>query len=752
LPGVTSWKGLITGQQTHPAMTRTEQAYVQIDQVGRFTAAAGCAIYEGGAWPAKWNYSYFTGEPTINLVHHQFVRPDGVSYTTQKEPGREETEFIRSTDLWFRPIETRVGPDGALYIVDFYNQAVIHNDTRGPQHSPSNAAIRPDRDHYFGRIWRVQHREATPLAVPTLDRNDAAALLHAIQTSPNATVKQTAWRLLRENHATDPRLAQVSKPMGSPAEALYHASRDAASPAQRATVLTAFADAKDSWTKSALIAAATDHATDFVVDALASDRRGGLTEFVTAVMPATRAGDEHRLLHAVANADSQATPLKVAVLRHLGELRGRSVSMDATTVRALQTLLKDPVTAAATLPLIAKWDTANTLAADAATSAAQLRRELTGANSPDERRAEIVRSFLSVPAHRAETLRLTSTLLEEPGHPEALREKLLVVLGEDGGPDVAPLMVSALVRSPSTAFFDQVVKRAEPSLALIAALRQGRITVAALGTGNVARLRTHPNLQVAQQASAFLETSTAQTQQKSELIAALTPEVQKTGDINKGRELFAVACATCHKFDTLGQKDVGPPLTGMGAHGPAELLVHIIDPNREVDPSFWQWNVTTKKGDNVVGVIANENATTLTLRHAGGDVEVSKADIVTQENTRRSLMPEGFEGLGAEPLRDLLAFMCAQEQNFRVIDLRVAYTADSRRGAFAREDARGETLSLKSFGNVTVQGVPFFIMDPAKSPKGANFIALKGGASRSDHSTDFPQRVEIPVNATAASL
>ncbi|HUR57728.1 MAG TPA: PVC-type heme-binding CxxCH protein, partial [Opitutaceae bacterium] len=160
LPGVTSWKGMIAGQKTYPLMTWPEQAYVQIDQVGNFTAAAGCAIYEGGAWPAKWNYSYFTTEPTLNIVHHEFVRPEGASYTVAKEAGREQTEFIRSRDLWFRPIENRVGPDGALYLVDFYNQAVIHNDTRGPQHSPANAAVRPDRDHYFSRIWRVQHKEA----------------------------------------------------------------------------------------------------------------------------------------------------------------------------------------------------------------------------------------------------------------------------------------------------------------------------------------------------------------------------------------------------------------------------------------------------------------------------------------------------------------------------------------------------------------------------------------------------------------
>ncbi len=154
-------------------MTWEQAAYKQIDFVGSYTAASGCAIYEGGAWPEKWNYSYFTGEPTINIVSHYFVKPDGVTYTAGKEKGREETEFIRSKDLWFRPIETRVGPDGALYVIDFYNQAVIHNDTRGPLHGPANAAVRPDRDHYFGRIWRIQHKEAKEIAVPVIDIDHA---------------------------------------------------------------------------------------------------------------------------------------------------------------------------------------------------------------------------------------------------------------------------------------------------------------------------------------------------------------------------------------------------------------------------------------------------------------------------------------------------------------------------------------------------------------------------------------------------
>jgi hypothetical protein len=68
LPGVMGTNGMLPHEPTYPAMHWEQQAYVQIDQVGSYTAAAGCAIYEGGAWPAKWNYSYFTGEPTLNIV------------------------------------------------------------------------------------------------------------------------------------------------------------------------------------------------------------------------------------------------------------------------------------------------------------------------------------------------------------------------------------------------------------------------------------------------------------------------------------------------------------------------------------------------------------------------------------------------------------------------------------------------------------------------------------------------------------
>src|SRR5262249_50268271 len=157
----------------------------------------GCCIYNGGAWPAQFEGSGFLSEPTVNVVHNDWLQPSGATFVAGKESGREMTEFITSSDLMFRPIHTRVGPDGALYLVDFYNQAVVHNDPRGPPHGARNAATRPDRNHDFGRIWRIQHKQAKSLPPWTLDSGNPENLV-AMLAHPNGWVRGTAQRLLQE--------------------------------------------------------------------------------------------------------------------------------------------------------------------------------------------------------------------------------------------------------------------------------------------------------------------------------------------------------------------------------------------------------------------------------------------------------------------------------------------------------------------------------------------------------------------------
>jgi putative membrane-bound dehydrogenase-like protein len=657
IPNTTSAKGMISGQRTYPLMTWPEQAYVQIDQVGRFTAAAGCAIYDGGAWPERWKRAYFTGEPTLNIVHQQFLRPDGVSYTTEKEAGREETEFMRSRDLWFRPIETRVGPDGALYVIDFYNQAVIHNDTRGPVHGPANAAVRPDRDHYFARIWRVQHKQARRLEMPALDRRDLPGLVRAMETSPNAHVRQTAWRLAQENFASDARLAQVRRPMGTPVLALYERSRMAKTAAERAAVLDGFAAATDDWTRSALIAAAADQAAAYVTQSFSYARPEAVVELVLGVLPAALPAAAEPLLVAAAGAKPAAALLKVMVLNATGRLDAPAGPVTPAALGALRTLLADADTTAAVLPVIAKWDTAGTLRTAADARGRALLAELGSAATTDNRRIDIAASLLAVPALRAEALAAIAPRLTDPALAPPSRARLIATLGDAAGADTDAVLIAAVAASTSEPIVVQLLRRPESARALVAALRRGAITTADLGPANVGRLRNHPNKQVATEATAYLDSAASAARARADVIAALLPDVEKPGNAAKGRELFTSTCSACHKLGDIGASQVGPPLDGMGAHPRAELLTQILDPNREVDPSFFQVNVTTRSGETMAGTVASENAASLTLRNPAGDVEVRKDDIVTRETTRRSLMPEGLEALGGDALRDILTFL-----------------------------------------------------------------------------------------------
>ena len=149
--------------------------------------------------------------------------------------------------------------------------------------------------------------------------------------------------------------------------------------------------------------------------------------------------------------------------------------------------------------------------------------------------------------------------------------------------------------------------------------------------------------------------------------------------------------------------------------------------------------------------VSQRNQASLTLRNQTGEFEIRKEDIQSRENTHRSLMPEGFEALPPDILRDILAYICSTETRFRIVSLTNAYTADSRRGLFNSEEATNDTVHFSKFGNVTAEGVPYYIQDAAKSQNGANLIVLKGGGKNSA-AHEFPQKVEIAMNVPARRL
>ncbi len=165
--------------------------YQMLTNAGEFTSACGLTVYLGGAFPWAEKTSLIA-EPTHNLVHRDVWSQAGATFSARRD--REGVEFLASTDAWFRPVNFEVGPDGALYMVDYYRPIIEHPEwtSEHVHHSP-NLYQGSDR----GRIYRmVPVASAPPLPrgvrLGTASEEDLVKQLE----SPNLWRRRTAQRLL----------------------------------------------------------------------------------------------------------------------------------------------------------------------------------------------------------------------------------------------------------------------------------------------------------------------------------------------------------------------------------------------------------------------------------------------------------------------------------------------------------------------------------------------------------------------------
>jgi len=825
--GLKSFLNIIEENKIYPAFDEKRQPYVQIDWVGAWTAAAGATIYDGGAWPSKWapedRYSFFMGEATRQLFHHEFLDPQGATYQGRKEEGRKQTEFFASTDYWFRPIHSRVGPDGALYVVDFYNQIAVHNDTRGPAHGARNAATRPDRDHHFTRLWRVQHKEAKALPPYTLKAQDPGTLVTML-AHPNGWVRSTANRLLYETQPTTvtPALTELLKTSPSRygrIQALYtlnnlgrlddplllvalkdsdgavrkNAARAAmersevggeavqaiqallTDPDGRAkinalmalgsllptretadAIVAIWPSLKDPWLESAAVGAAARDPLLFLQAAMASKDPALVAGYVPhlARLVALQAdGDKAaKFVALLGSSPARTDGLKqVALDSFSANLKaGIKPTASSSVTTSLRYLLASERTAGSVLPLVARWDTEGKLTLAVKPAVARAETQLANSSLSDEVRGQVAANLVGVRNLDASIIPAVAALLGSDASP-ALQKRVVDALGSQS--DSAIALVAAFPKLPPEVVesaFGQIVKRAETTAAFVSLLEAKQVDLLKLGPARQHRLRTHPDVAVAKRANTVIDDLKGpEAKQKDSMVAQLSPEVVKPGNIENGKQLYTANCAGCHVFKTEG-RNLAPNLTGMGAHGPVDLLVHIVDPNRLVEPNFVSTLIETKDDQSYDGVIERENAQEVVLRNATGDYTLRTADIKSRSSSGRSLMPEGFDQLGGDGLRDLLAYLCADENRFRMLDLTSAFTANNSRGLYNSPDNVDETVLFRSYGLKRVDDIPFDVVSPQKAV--ANVVVLKGGAPESWSRKNLPLKVEVKVGVPASKL
>jgi putative membrane-bound dehydrogenase-like protein len=193
---------------------------LQVDQFGNYTAGAGKEIYTARSFPREyWNRTSFVAEPTGHVIGMFDITDNGSSF---REKNR--WSFMASRDAWAAPVQMKVGPDGALWVSDFYTLVAQHNPTPDSNVYKANGNLRsccrtgrgaayetPNRDKLHGRIYRIMYDSARPTPTARLDNATPAQLVAALKNE-NMFWRLTAQRLLvdRGNRDVLPALIRLA--------------------------------------------------------------------------------------------------------------------------------------------------------------------------------------------------------------------------------------------------------------------------------------------------------------------------------------------------------------------------------------------------------------------------------------------------------------------------------------------------------------------------------------------------------------
>ncbi|MFD1143758.1 PVC-type heme-binding CxxCH protein [Larkinella insperata] len=188
---------------------------------GLTTSSSGITAYTGGAFPEPFNTNaVFVTESVSNLVHVDLLKDKGASFVASRH--HDNKEFLASTDSWFRPVNMYVGPDGALYVLDYYRQIIEHPEWMSDE-AIQAGGLYNGKDK--GRIYRI-----TPKGTKRADWTAGLKLGDATNeelveklTHPNQWWRMHAQRLLVDQHdaATVPALETMAKHPTSPLGRLH---------------------------------------------------------------------------------------------------------------------------------------------------------------------------------------------------------------------------------------------------------------------------------------------------------------------------------------------------------------------------------------------------------------------------------------------------------------------------------------------------------------------------------------------------
>ena len=670
----------------------------------RATSACGPGIYRDQLLGAEYSGNAFYCEPVHNLVTRLVLEAKGATFTGRRAKGEEGKEFLASTDNWFRPVQVRTGPDGALWVVDMYRYVVEHPRWITAERMRT-LDVRAGDDR--GRIYRVVPKGAKSPAHALADMSKlSSAELAQRMESTNGTVRDIVHRELvhRKDSAALPFLRGLASKSGNPAvrlqamwaieglggmneELLLAALKDAHAGVRRAAVQLS----EDRLEKSAAL---LDAVSELVLDADAAVRyQVALSAWHMPETPAAallqhlvhEAATDVWMRAAVINSSARA-PLRVLKRvvwetkpgagrdEMVREIAAMAVKMGADVAAAdvLVQIAPAPngviepwrMEAAATVleAMNARGRSIDSLAHSLEASAAcrrmiqSARALLADARMPLNQRVLATRLMLYEQETTTADIKLLATLLRAEVAP-ALQTAAVTALARAHHPDAVQALLTGWRRvSPAARaqLFDVMAADTGRAEILLGAIKDGRISAGELSAAQRDRLLRYREAGISHMAAEVL----AAVRPRAKVLEEYKPVLAMKGNAGRGAGHFAKLCASCHQLNGMGYA-VGPDLRTLTDRSTSALLTAILDPNAALDGKFLAYAVELKDGRAFSGIVVDESAAGLVILQGNGLRDtVARSGIKKMHTAGLSLMPEGIEeGLAAQDLADLIAFV-----------------------------------------------------------------------------------------------
>lgn len=667
---------------------------------GYFTSACSPCVYTGGLFPPEYHGDNFVCDPANNLIHRERLVPHGSLFRAVR--AYPDREFLASTDNWFRPVCLAVGPEGALYVLDFYREVIetplsIPDDIKRQLNLESRGR---------GRIWRITPQGWKPGPLPNWAALTPEQLVSEL-THPNSWRRLTAQRLLVEQRAVQvvPRLRTLlAQCRGQAGRVNVAWTLQALGQLRHTDVLLLLEDPLPGVREHGLRLAEyflpqqselAETCVRLVDDPQPMVRfqlafTAGYLPPQQAVLVLSRLvsrndSDQWTITAALSSSRNLELPLlerlgrnnppPLALGQRLAALigaAGEAKAIAAVVEQVAQTHLAETWRLALLQGLgqgmrqgkvsLAAWLQQPPSGSETAVAAIRQRFEAAAGTLQDDK--------ASLPARLAAARLLAYAPLEwtftafqhtlQATAPTQLQLAVLQSLASHSDPRVTTLLLeryASLAPESRITARDLLLSRPDRILSLLQAVERRQWPVSDLTSTHLQQLRTHPHPAVRQKAQTVLPA--AANSDRARIVASYQSALQLRGEPLAGKAVFQKHCASCHRLDGIGHA-VGPDLVAvLGNKSGEDLLIAIFDPNREVDPRYRAYQVTTADERVLTGVLAAETPNSITLRRAdGAEDTILRATIVSFQATPLSLMPEGLEKeLSPQDVAHLLAYL-----------------------------------------------------------------------------------------------